>query len=187
MLYARGENYDVASRVIFCALVGSAFAMPLKYDNHLLGLVKVPRHSHPWADDVMSDCVPNCLFAMITSCPSAANWFLDQALALGRTYRADARGQSHLELAHGYSHAAQFWGNRIQHSQDPPPTTIPATLTRHPVERSQRHHVIGSGAGLGRARRCAWSRHASRSTDVVPFAKLGDVIRHRAANAPRRQ
>ena len=57
--------------------------MPLKYDNHLLGLVKVPRHSHPWADDVMSDCVPNCLFAMITSCPSAANWFLDQALALG--------------------------------------------------------------------------------------------------------
>src|SRR5438552_10486545 len=112
MLYARGENYDVASRVIFCALVGSAFAMPLKYDNHLLGLVKVPRHSHPWADDVMSDCVPNCLFAMITSCPSAANWFLDQTLALGRTYRADARGQSHLELAHGYSHAVQFWGNR---------------------------------------------------------------------------
>src|SRR5438874_530497 len=55
MLYARGENYDVASRVIFCALVGSAFAMPLKYDNHLLGLVKVPRHSHPWADDVFMD------------------------------------------------------------------------------------------------------------------------------------
>jgi hypothetical protein len=66
MLYARGKNDDVASGVIFCALVGSAFAMPLKYDNHLLGLVKVPRHSHPWADDVfiMSDCVPNSLFAM---------------------------------------------------------------------------------------------------------------------------
>jgi hypothetical protein len=52
MLYARGKNDDVASRVIFCALVGSALAIPLKYHNDLLGLVKVPRHSHPWADDV---------------------------------------------------------------------------------------------------------------------------------------
>jgi hypothetical protein len=52
MLYARWKNDDVASRVILCALVGSALAIPLKYDNHLLGLVKVPRHSHPWAEDV---------------------------------------------------------------------------------------------------------------------------------------
>src|SRR5260370_30553469 len=53
VLHARRKNDDVASRVIFCALIGSALAIPLKYDNHLLGLVKVPRDSHPWADDVL--------------------------------------------------------------------------------------------------------------------------------------
>jgi hypothetical protein len=53
VLHARRKNDDVASRVIFCALVGSALAISLKYDNHLLGLVKVPRNNHPWADDVL--------------------------------------------------------------------------------------------------------------------------------------
>jgi hypothetical protein len=64
MLYARGKNDDVASRVIFCALVGSALAIPLKYDNHLLGLVKVPRHNHPRASPVRAD-VPQAAFGSI--------------------------------------------------------------------------------------------------------------------------
>jgi hypothetical protein len=81
MLYARGKNDDVASRVIFCALVGSALAIPLKYHNDLLGLVKVPRHSHPWADDVfmyvrlraelfIRDEIANRLFGPLGTLPS---------------------------------------------------------------------------------------------------------------------
>src|ERR1700730_16675263 len=52
MLRARRQDDDVASRVMFHALVGSALAIPLENDDHLLGLVKVPWHDHPWTDDV---------------------------------------------------------------------------------------------------------------------------------------
>jgi hypothetical protein len=66
VLHAGLQNDDIASGIFFRTFLGAALTTSFKNHNHFLSLVKMPRKSDPWAENVfmMSDCVPSSLFAM---------------------------------------------------------------------------------------------------------------------------